>query len=489
LTNDTTLLLGLEGLACQKVELDGQGRPVAHLVTACEQAAVCPSCQVLSTSPKEYVTTRPRDLPHGGRGVALMWCKRRWRCRNPACGRSSFTESVASVPPRHRLTSRLRGAAGAAVADRGATVEQAGRDLDLSWPTVWDAAAAHAKQVLPDRLAPVNVLGIDETRRGRRRFRRDPDTGTWEQVADCWHVGFVDIWGGQGLLAQVEGRNRQAVIDWLNCEPQPWRDQVQYVVIDMCTVFASAVREALPNAKLVVDHFHVVQLANQAVTDARRRVTWTLRGRRGRTGDGEWEVRRLLMRNREDLSRRRFARMWNTLVDLGDPGYDILAGYIAKELLRELLALARDDPSPHRIRQRLYAFYHWCAQADLPELHRLATTVEQWWPGIETFIQTGITNAASEGVNRVAKLVARNAYGFRNPANQRLRVRCATTRRARGHLDTRRTGRTNRPRRGKDHPASTAAATYTRPNPTPTPPTARSRQTHPQTAPEQLEPG
>jgi transposase len=256
-------------------------------------------------------------------------------------------------------------------------------------------------------------------------------------------------------------------------------------------VFASAVREALPNAKLVVDHFHVVQLANQAVTDARRRVTWTLRGRRGRTGDGEWEVRRLLMRNREDLSRRRFARMWNTLVDLGDPGYDILAGYIAKELLRELLALARDDPSPHRIRQRLHAFYHWCAQADLPELHRLATTIQQWWPGIETFIQTGITNAASEGVNRVAKLVARNAYGFRNPANQRLRVRCATTRRARGHLNTRRTGRTNRPRRRKDHPATdtTAAATDTRPNSTPTPPTTRSRQAHPQTAPEQLEPG
>jgi transposase len=117
---------------------------VAHLVTADEQAAVCPSCQQMSTSPKGYVTTRPRDLPHGGRGVQLMWRKRRWRCRNPGCGRGSFTESVASVPARHRLTTRLRGSAGAAVADRGATVEQAGRDHGLSWPTVWDATRAHA---------------------------------------------------------------------------------------------------------------------------------------------------------------------------------------------------------------------------------------------------------------------------------------------------------------------------------------------------------
>jgi hypothetical protein len=163
--------------------------------------------------------------------------------------------------------------------------------------------------------------------------------------------------------------------------------------------------------------------------------------------DGEWDVRNLLRRNMEDLSHRRFARMWNTLVDLGQPGYDILAAYKAKELLRELLALARDDPSRHRIRQRLHAFYDWCAQAGVPELHRLATTVARWWPAIETFIVTGITNAKSEGVNRVAKLVARNAFGLRNPVNQRLRVRLATTRRGRGHLGTRRTSRTYQPRR------------------------------------------
>jgi transposase len=50
---------------------------------------------------------------------------------------------------------------------------------------------------------------------------------------------------------------------------------------------------------------------------------------------------------------------------------------------------------------------------------------------IEAFLLTGITNAKSEGINRVIKLEARNAYGFRNPTNQRLRSRCATTRASR----------------------------------------------------------
>jgi hypothetical protein len=42
-------------------------------------------------------------------------------------------------------------------------------------------------------------------------------------------------------------------------------------------------------------------LANTALIEIRRRTTWQLRGRRGRSGDGEWDVRRLLTRNRENL--------------------------------------------------------------------------------------------------------------------------------------------------------------------------------------------
>lgn len=434
LTNDTTLLLGLEGLAVQRVEVDEGGAAVVHLSTCDAYAARCPSCEQVSTLPKQRVTTHPRDLPQGGRGVRLLWHKKRWRCDNADCVKRSFTESVPVLPGRARLTGRLRAHAGAAVGDHGATVAQAARDHGLSWPTVMDAVTAHAQAVLPDQLDPVDVLGVDETRRGRPRFRVDPDTGEWEMIVDRWHVGFVDINGGQGLLGQVEGRTKSTVVDWLGARGKAWCEQVRYVAIDMCSVFAAGIALALPQATIVVDHFHVVQLANQALDEIRCRITTQLRARRGRKGDGEWDVRNLLTRNRENLSERRFTRMWNTLIDLGKPGDDILAAYIAKENLRELLALARTSPDRHRISQRLFAFYDWCANAGIPELERLAATIERWWPAIEAFIKTRITNAKSEGVNRVVKLVARNAYGFRNPTNQRLRTRCVTTRRARGHL-------------------------------------------------------
>jgi transposase len=139
-------------------------------------------------------------------------------------------------------------------------VVQAGRDLNLSWPTVMKAFTAHATAVLPAQPDPVPILGMDEVRRGRARWRLDPDTQTWQMVADRWHVGFVDLDGGQGLLGQVEGRNAKAVIDWLGERPESWRRQVRHVAIDMCTVFLSAARTALPDAKVVVDHFHVVSI-------------------------------------------------------------------------------------------------------------------------------------------------------------------------------------------------------------------------------------
>jgi transposase len=116
-------------------------------------------------------------------------------------------------------------------------------------------------------------------------------------------------------------------------------------------------------------------------------------------------------------------------------GKPILTAWNAKEDLLDLLALARTNPVRGIISDRLTRFYVRCADSGLPELERLASTVSTWWPQILAFLLTGVTNAGSEGTNRVIKTVARDAYGFRNPENQRLRTRCATTRKARGYLN------------------------------------------------------
>lgn len=434
--NDTTRLLGLTGLAVVRVDDAPHDRPVVHLTTADEQARTCPGCEVRATRMKEWVTTRPRDLPVAGRRVDLRWRKRRWHCDQQECDRKTFTEAVDQVPARARLTDRLRRAAAAAVADAGRTIVQSARDHGLSWPVVSAAFTHHATAVLPDTPEPVTVLGIDEIRRGRPQWTWNEERQCWEIAVDRWHVGFVDLAGGQGLLGQVEGRTSTIVKDWLNQRDEDWRQGVRFVAIDMCTIFKSAIRDALPQARLVVDHFHLVQLANQALTEVRRRVTVQVRGRQGRKGNREWELRNRLTRSAARMHEKHLDPMIDDLQALpAGIGTPILAAWNAKEDLLDLLALARTHPGRAMIWTRLSRFYERCGASGLPELERLANTVSAWWPEILTFIDTGITNAGSEGTNRVIKTVARDAYGFRNPVSQRLRTRCATTRKGRGFLD------------------------------------------------------
>ena len=431
----TTLLLGLPGVAVARVERREDGARMVHVVTAGEHAGVCRECGVVSTSCKQLVTTRPRDIPCGMDAVELLWHKRRWRCRHPDCPRRTFTDSVPQVPVRRRTTGRLRAAAAHAVAGNRSVAEVAAEHR-LGWSTVQACVDEYTDQVLSEP-APTPVLGIDETRRGRPRWTFDQVLGKWLRV-DRWDTGFVDLRGEQGLLGQAEGRTSGTVIGWLGLRSQAFRDAIRYVVIDPAASYRAAITPALlPNAQLVVDHFHLVKLANDTVTAVRRRITWELRNRRGRKVDPEWAHRRRLLTGRERLRPKAFAAMWNELL-AHDPSGQILAAWIAKEELRTLLACARQQAAPHVIRARLHDFYAWCASTDIPEVHRLATTIDTWWPQTLLFLRTGLTNARTEGINRVIKNVGRRACGFRNPTNHRRRVRLVCTRRHRRESATNR---------------------------------------------------
>jgi transposase len=154
------------------------------------------------------------------------------------------------------------------------------------------------------------------------------------------------------------------------------------VAIDMCSIYASAVRRMLPAAQLVVDLFHVVQLAVKMTGDVRRRAVREKYGRRGRSGDAVYGVKGLLVRNLEHLRPEQLAKVMDTL-GRDWHGQEILAAWIAKEKLRDVLNLrARitgSAPCERAVRGRLATFFDWCAQHDdIPELLTLARTIARW---------------------------------------------------------------------------------------------------------------
>ena len=69
---------------------------------------------------------------------------------------------------------------------------------------------------------------------------------------------------------------------WLAARTPEFRERIEVVLIDPHAGYAAAVRAALPDAAIAVDHFHLIMLANKAVTAVRQRVTRELLGRRGR---------------------------------------------------------------------------------------------------------------------------------------------------------------------------------------------------------------
>ena len=423
-----TLLLGIDGLEVELVSVQEEGARVVHVVTADEGASACPACGVVSTSVKGHAVTRPRDLPYGEIPVQVVWLKRRWRCREVLCSRGSFTEALPAVPARTRLTTRLRRECGAGIADRFTCVLAGALHYRVSWPVAHDAYVAHVDSALIAPPPAVCVLGIDETRRGKVRWVQDPVTGKWRVAHDRWHTAVVDAAGTGGLLAHIDGRTAAKVAEWLLAQPDPWRAGITHVTIDLSASYLRAVTDALPNAIVVADRFHLVQLANQMLTDVRQRATRDVRGRRGRKKDPEWSARRRLLTAHERLTPAAFARLWNALVDAGNPGVEILHAYTVKENLRQLLALAGSNPDREVISHRLWRFYDQAASSTSPEVHRLAATIEAWWPAVEGAITTGYSNARSEGYNRLAKHQGRNAFGFRNVDNHRRRIRWACTR-------------------------------------------------------------
>jgi transposase len=419
--NGTSILFGLAGVAVDRVErvsVDGELVRLVHVVTAASSAAGCPQCGVVSTSVKQRRTTRPRDLPYGEEPLVVRWRKRQYRCREQACERKVFTESVTEIPAGARLTGRLCRLLARQVAS-GRSVSAVAAELGVSWPVAHRHYVDYAGRLLTEPAAPV-VLGIDETRRGKPEWIQG-DSGKWART-ERFETNFTDLSGDGRLLGQVAGRTGKAVTGWLDDRGQDWRNQVAFVAIDPCAVYRSAVTKALPHAVIVVDHFHLVRLANQAVTRVRQRVTRQVYGRRGTTRDPAWANRRRLLRGRERLSDQAYDRMWSEILTQEATG-ELLATWIAKEELRFLLSLARTQPARSEVSNRLFAFYDWRGRADVPEVTTLARTIEAWWPQILAFIDTGITNAATEANNRLIKDAARIAFGFRNLGNQRRRVR------------------------------------------------------------------
>ena len=201
--------------------------------------------------------------------------------------------------------------------------------------------------------------------------------------------------------------------------------------------YRRALVERLPNATRVVDHFHAIKLANQVIDDVRRRTQQDAVGHRGRKHDPLFRIRRVLLTGDERLSEERFEWM-RALLDEGDPYGEVGAAWVAKELLRD----AYHAVDLAHARRLLIVFFQYAVDADVPEITRLARTIDRWSDEVLAYHQTGgASNGRVENVHMLAEKIRRTAHGFSNHENYRRRLigrlgikwTTVPTRRIRGH--------------------------------------------------------
>ncbi len=177
---------------------------------------------------------------------------------------------------------------------------------------------------------------------------------------------------------------------------------IKAVTIDMSGAYIKAVREAVPNAQLIFDRFHVQALVSDAVDETRREEWQRLRG----TGDGKLikNIRWATLKNPWNLTQKEKER----LSALPSQNARLYRAY----LLKESFAAVMDRRQPNVAKRELESWLSWASRSRLAAFVRVAKTIRKHLDDIIAYIRWRLTNGLVEGLNNKARLLTRRAYGF-----------------------------------------------------------------------------
>ena len=356
----------------------------------------CSRCGVLDLHRlHDYRRHTVRHLPVAGRACRLRWRKRLLACVE-GCG--TFVERTPSILPG-AVWSRAAARAAVAMSADNIPVDRIRKSFGVGWNTVMRAVTAAVELVAAVR--PTRV-GIDETvmTTGRLTTRRRE----FLTALVCLDTSLV--------VAVSQGRDRASAA-LLLADHAP---DARVVACDLFSGFRTAAQE-LDGVVVVADVFHVVRLALQAMDEVRRRRQQQIHGHRGHKDDPLFKLRRVLRVGQERLKVSKLEQIFARLA-AADTDDEVGAAWVAVDLLRGVYR-APDRDTAHR---RLVTFYEWVAHIEVPEVTRLARTIDTWQDQVLAFFDTRASNGPTESANVKIKDVRRAARGFRNYDNYRARI-------------------------------------------------------------------
>ena len=391
------------------LEATGQRLEPDRAVLACrvmEPDEWCHRCGCPGT-PRDTVVRQLAHEPLGWRPTLLEVTVRRYRCQE--CDHVWRQDTSQAAEPRSKLSRRALSWALEGLVVAHLTVARVAEGLGVAWNTANDAVLAEGRRVLiddPHRFDGVAVLGVDEhvwrhTRRGDKYVT---------VIIDL--TGIRDGTGPARLLDMVQGRSKKAFKTWLADRPQAWLDGVEVVAMDGFTGFKTAAAEELPDAVAVMDPFHAVRLAGEALDQCRRRVQLATCGHRGYKGDPLYTSRRTLHTGAGLLTDTQTDRLEALFTDDAHVEVEVtwavyqqmIAAYrepdraVGRELMRTLIeSLSNGVPTA------------------LTEIATLGRTLKRRAADVLAYFdRPGTSNGPTEAINGRLEHLRGSALGFRN---------------------------------------------------------------------------
>jgi transposase len=238
------------------------------------------------------------------------------------------------------------------------------------------------------------AIGIDEHGFGRDFSRKTGGTA---------FVTMVVNHNKRKLMEVVFGKKTEDLI--FRLAHIPGRENVRYVTLDMSDGYRSFAKNFFPNAQLIADKFHVIRLLSPVILKERKKIVGTNANRKARA---------LLLCSSKNLdfedriAIRQYLDRFPRLKEL----------WTFKERLHGFYRCKGYD----RAKAALEHITFDAALSNEPEIRKLGKTLQYWSTEVLNYFAYRYTNARVEGFNNKAALVRRRAFGYRNPANYRLRL-------------------------------------------------------------------
>ncbi len=352
----------------------------------------CPHCQGRQLRSKGWFCRRVRHEDFGLRHCRLEIWARKWQCRG--CGRQ-FRQRLPGVLPGQHATEPFRQAVYRQHLD-GISRRRLSQREGIGAATVERYFRHGLERQFSERHTRQcpSILGIDEHFFTRR-------LGFATTLCDLKNHRVYDV---------VLGRS-QAALD-AYCQRLQGKDQVRVVCMDLSSSYRALVHKYFPQARIVADRFHVIRLINERFLACWRELDAVGSKNRG--------LLSLMRRHRHHLQPEQKTRL--RLYLQAHPVLDLIYRF-KQHLCYLLLKKHRTQKQCTHLIPRLLRAIDQLRQARLPQLVQLGETLEDWKQEIATMWRFTRNNGITEGFHTKMELINRQAYGFRNFENYRMRVK------------------------------------------------------------------